>query len=88
MGDFVYAISPAGVTAHNLTTLNETASIQLWKPEFDVNHYYYMDGDEEAKEDVSDPPRSESSDGSTGEDGTTSNEAETERDDDGSTDGD
>jgi hypothetical protein len=80
MGDFVYAISAAGVTAHNLTTLNETASVQIWKPEFDslYNNYYEVDG-EEVKEDdgttsseadPTDPPNSEGdssgSDDSTG----------------------
>jgi hypothetical protein len=68
------------VTAHNLTTLNETASVQIWKPEFDslYNNYYEVDG-EEVKEDdgttsseadPTDPPNSEGdssgSDDSTG----------------------
>ena len=80
MGDFVYAISAAGVTAHNLTTLNETASVQIWKPEFDswYNNYYEVDGEEatgddgttSSEADPTDPPDSEGessgSDGSTG----------------------
>ena len=42
MGDYVYAISPAGVTVHNLTTLSLTDSVEIWKPEFS-NPYYYGD---------------------------------------------
>ena len=29
MGDFVYAISSAGITATNLTSMNESASVEL-----------------------------------------------------------
>ena len=42
MGDFVYAISSAGVTATNLTTMDESASVEL-EYESPYNTYYYDD---------------------------------------------
>jgi hypothetical protein len=42
MGDFVYAISSAGITATNLTTMDESASVEL-AYENPYNTYYYDD---------------------------------------------
>jgi hypothetical protein len=42
MGDFVYAISSAGVTATNLTTMDESASVELAYVN-PYNTYYYDD---------------------------------------------
>lgn len=64
MGDYVYAISPAGVTAHELDSLNETASVQLWTPQHDP-YTYYDDVEEEVEgEGESDTSDSGSSSGS------------------------
>ena len=63
MGDYVYAVSPAGVTVHNLTTLEETASVQIWKPEFDYNMYWGTTVDAE-----SDDKEATQSDGSGSDD--------------------
>ncbi|MDP6199511.1 MAG: beta-propeller domain-containing protein, partial [Candidatus Poseidonia sp.] len=41
MGDFVYAISPAGITATNLTTMEESARLSI--PHSSVYEWYYMD---------------------------------------------
>jgi len=93
MGDYVYAISPAGVTAHNLTTLEETASVQLWAPEYDYyNHYYEEECDDCAVTDVkadessgsSDPDDDRSSGSSTGSEGGSSDSEASE--DNGETD--
>ena len=68
MGDYVYAISTNGVTAHNLTTLNLTDSVEL---EYEQNQYqyYYEDSviveedgaevSEEPKEDAPDEPETD-----------------------------
>ena len=70
MGDYVYAISPAGVTVHNLTTLNLTDSVEIWKPEFDKPYYYgdvvVSEGEGEGSDGVD--GESETSSGSTGKD--------------------
>lgn len=73
MGDYVYAISPAGVTAHNLTTMEETASVQLWAPEYDYYNHYYDDDCQDCEEDAAkadsgdgDTPSDETSSGSSG----------------------
>nr|MCS5536481.1 beta-propeller domain-containing protein [Candidatus Poseidoniaceae archaeon] len=74
MGDYVYAISPAGVTAHELDSLNETASVQLWSPELDDYRYYggdTVDASGEAEEDDGDESSSGSSGSSSGSDDTT-----------------
>jgi len=40
MGDYVYAVSSAGVTATNLTSLNETASVELaYSNPYDTTYY-------------------------------------------------
>ena len=71
MGDYVYAISHGGVTATNLDTMEETASVELPTPD---PYYYYeddvVDGEEE------DPEGEESSDeeGDWEDDGTSSSE--------------
>ena len=40
MGDFVYAISPAGITATNLTTLEESDRVTLPQTPDDVRYAY------------------------------------------------
>ena len=45
MGDFVYAISSAGITATNLTTLTETASLAI---PYSSPYNYYDGGDDVA----------------------------------------
>ena len=39
MGDYIYAISAGGVTATNLTTLEQSSSVEL-TPEYYYNYYY------------------------------------------------
>ena len=41
MGDFVYAISPAGITATNLTTMEESSRLSI--PYSSVYDWYVMD---------------------------------------------
>ena len=48
MGDYVYAISHGGVTATNLDTMEETASVELPTPD---PYYYYGDDAVDAEED-------------------------------------
>ena len=43
MGDYVYAISSGGVTATNLTSLEQSASVQLDYQSPYSNYYYYDD---------------------------------------------
>jgi hypothetical protein len=65
MGDYVYAISSAGVTATNLTTLEETARVQI-PPE--VSYYdeiVYSDAAEEGDRDDSSGEERDESEGST-----------------------
>ena len=40
MGDFIYAISSGGITATNLTTMEESASVELERPSYDYYWYY------------------------------------------------
>ena len=65
MGDFVYAISAAGITATNLTTMTETArlTIEYSSP---YNDYVYEEG--VAVSDSSETEREEESSSSDGED--------------------
>jgi hypothetical protein len=42
MGDYVYAISSGGVTATNLTSMEQSASVQL-DYQSPYNYYYYDD---------------------------------------------
>jgi len=65
MGDFVYAISSAGVTATNLTTMGESASIEL-AYENPYNTYYY-DETVEPDDKESDDIESSTSDGESSE---------------------
>ena len=57
MGDFVYAISSAGITATNLTSMSESASVELAYVN-PYNTYYYDDvvveEDERGEESTSD----------------------------------
>ena len=65
MGDYVYAISSAGVTATNLTTLEETARVQI-PPE--VSYYggiVYSDATEEGDRDDSSGEERDEREGST-----------------------
>ena len=43
MGDFVYSFSDAGIKVHNVTSLNQTASINLPGYRSLVNQYYFED---------------------------------------------
>ena len=52
MGDFVYAISPGGITATNLTTMEESARLSI--PHADVYERYYYAEDGVVAEDSSD----------------------------------
>ena len=63
MGDFVYAISSAGVTATNLTTMDESASVEL-AYENPYNTYYYdVAVDSDAGESTTSEGESSNSDG-------------------------
>jgi len=72
MGDFVYAISSAGITATNLTTLTETASLTI---PYSSPYSYYYDGEDVAvaESDASDGEGS-SSDSASSSDGDESEE--------------
>ena len=77
MGDFVYSFSDAGIKVHNVTSLNQTASINLPGYRSLVNEYYFEDGvaveatvDGEDREDEAKSDDGEStSSGSTGSSG-------------------
>ena len=43
MGDFVYSFSDAGIKVHNVTSLNQTASINLPGYRSLVNEYHFED---------------------------------------------
>ena len=77
MGDFVYAISSAGVTATNLTTMDQSASVEL-AYENPYNTYYYGDvaesDDGETATDKEDS--TESSETSSGGEGSSSNDSD------------
>ena len=51
MGDYIYAIGAAGITVHNLDTLELSASLQL-DPEW--NRYFYGVAEDDAEEDEKD----------------------------------
>jgi uncharacterized secreted protein with C-terminal beta-propeller domain len=57
MGDYVYAISSAGVSVTNLTTMDDVATLKLEQPTYD-SYNYYLEGDvavsESASEDAND----------------------------------
>ena len=54
MGDYIYAISANGITATNLTTMENSASIQLeYQNPYD-NYYWIMEDTTEAEESSSD----------------------------------
>ena len=75
MGDFVYAVSSAGITATNLTSMNESASIELDYAN-PYNTYYY---DDTIEVDSSETSSSEDGAGSSGSSGSSSG-SEPERD--------
>jgi len=43
MGDYVYAISPGGITATNLTTMEESARLSIPPSKAAYERYYYGD---------------------------------------------
>ena len=59
MGDYIYAISAGGVTATNLTTMEQSSAVEL-TPESYYNYYYY----EDVAVGVEDGEETEDSDGS------------------------
>ncbi|MEC8736498.1 MAG: hypothetical protein VXX39_06030, partial [Candidatus Thermoplasmatota archaeon] len=61
MGDYIYAISAGGVTATNLTSLEQSAAIELDKPTYDYYTYYDYVEEEEPEEERSDTGSDESS---------------------------
>ena len=68
MGDYIYAISAGGVTATNLTTMEQSSAVEL-TPESYYNYYYYEDvavGDGDGVETES--SETDDSDGSDGSD--------------------
>lgn len=40
MGDYVYAISSAGVSVTNLTTMNDVVTLELEQPVYETYRYY------------------------------------------------
>ena len=40
MGDYVYAISSAGVSVTNLTTMDDVVTLKLEQPVYDTYRYY------------------------------------------------
>jgi len=72
MGDFVYAISSAGVTATNLTTMDESASVEL-AYESPYNTYYY---DVAVDSDAGESTTSEGESSNSGDDKTDSSNTE------------
>ena len=66
MGDFVYAISSAGITATNLTTMTETASLAI---PYSSPYNYYYEGEDVAvaESEASDGERSSSDSASSGD---------------------
>ena len=64
MGDYIYAISAGGVTATNLTTMEQSSAVEL-TPESYYNYYYYEDvAVADGEETESKPSETEDSDGS------------------------
>ncbi len=70
MGDYIYAISAGGVTATNLTTMEQSSAVEL-TPEYYYNYYYYEDvavsdgeGSESKSSETEDSDGSDSSSGS------------------------
>lgn len=61
MGDYIYAISAGGITATNLTSLEQSAAIELDKPTYDYYTYYDYVEEEEPEDDRSDTSSDESS---------------------------
>jgi hypothetical protein len=58
MGDYVYAISSAGVSVTNLTTMDDVATLKLDQPTNDP-YSYYDEGDVAVSESTSDDSKSE-----------------------------
>ena len=64
MGDYIYAISAGGVTATNLTTMDQSSAVELI-PEHYYNYYYgYEEGGDDKEEPVSVDTEDEDSGGS------------------------
>ena len=69
MGDFVYSFSDGGVKVHNVTTLDQTASITLPGQRSIVNEYYFDDVEVEASvvdDGGEEPARQDGESGSSG----------------------
>jgi hypothetical protein len=58
MGDYVYAISAAGVSVTNLTTMDDVATLKLEKPTYD-SYNYYDEGDVAVSESTSEGSKDE-----------------------------
>ena len=58
MGDYVYAISSAGVSVTNLTTMEDVATLKLDQPRYD-SYSYYGGGDVAVSESASDDSKDE-----------------------------
>ena len=72
MGDYIYAVSAGGVTATNLTTMEQSSAVEL-TPESYYNYYYYEDvavgvedGEETESSETDDSDGSDGSDSSSG----------------------
>jgi hypothetical protein len=57
MGDYVYAISSAGVSVTNLTTMDDVATLKLEQPRNDS--YYYEETDVAVSESASEDSKDE-----------------------------
>jgi hypothetical protein len=58
MGDYVYAISSAGVSVTNLTTMGDVVTLKLDQPTYD-SYSYYDEGDVAVSESASDDSKDE-----------------------------
>ena len=58
MGDYVYAISSAGVSVTNLTTMEDVVTLKLEQPTYD-SYSYYDEGDVAVSESPSDDSKDE-----------------------------
>ena len=69
MGDFVYAISPGGITATNLTTMEESARLSI--PHSNTYERYYYGEDaavaEDSYDDSDEPEKDRPNDSSSDE---------------------
>jgi hypothetical protein len=58
MGDYVYAISSAGVSVTNLTTMEDVVTLKLEQPTHD-SYNYYEEGDVAVSESASEDSKDE-----------------------------